>query len=140
MKTEQVEPNRREVPAPSSVQPDSLSLFWRNARIILACLVAGGLVFGGWAFALSVLLGGLVAELNFRALKAGVDRVLVRNKGAGQGMLVIGFMARVILIFLCLFVMIHFSFLSLYGAVLGLSIFVLAGIAGAVLVLVGKQV
>jgi hypothetical protein len=119
-------------PASSRKRLDAVNRLNRNALWILTLLVIGSGLFSGWDVALSVVAGGLLAYLNFSWLKAGVDKILGLETGRRTGLILAGFMGRLVLILGGLFAIIHFSFMSLYGALLGLSIFVWAGILEAV--------
>lgn len=112
---------------------------YRNAGILLACIVLGGLWGWGWAVALSVLLGGALALVNFRWMELGVDAALKGSREAGAGGVFLRFLARLVLILGTFFVIIHTSFLSVLGALAGLSVFVLAGILEAIIVLVERK-
>ncbi|UCF37525.1 MAG: ATP synthase subunit I [Acidobacteriota bacterium] len=101
--------------------------------LVMACVT---LVLWGFGFAASVLIGGAFAIINFRWMKLGVDRMLGSGQSPATSSVMVKFLLRIVLILVGLFVMIHFSFFSLYGAVLGLSIFVLAGTIEAVVLLV----
>ena len=112
---------------------------YRNAAILLALmLAAGALAFGG-RMALSVLTGGVLSFLSFHWLAAGVDRALGRgDKGRGTGV-ALRYVGRLVLIFLALFAMIHSSFFDVLGALAGLSVFVLAGMLEALLLLISRE-
>ncbi len=107
------------------------SILRKAWALTLLLPLVGGLL-GGWRFGVSVLLGALLMLLNIRWLTAGVDRVLGRPQPRSDALLAVKFLLRLALILMVLFAMIRFSFLSLTGALLGLSVFVLAGIAEAV--------
>jgi len=112
---------------------------YRNALVILALMLpATGLAFG-FRMALSVLIGGLLAVINFRWMSAGVDGLLKRADSARVGVTVAKYIARLVLIFLAFFAIIHSSFLSVLGALAGLSVFVLAGMLEAVLLLMRPE-
>ena len=117
---------------------DAVNRLNRNALLILCLLVIGAGMFSGWGTALSVAIGGILAYLNFFWLKAGVDRILGLETDRRATLILVGFVGRLLLILGGLFAMIHFSFMSLYGALLGLSIFVLAGIVEAVFLFVRR--
>jgi hypothetical protein len=117
---------------------DAVNRLNRNALLILCLLVIGAGMFSGWGTALSVAIGGILAYLNFSWLKAGVDRILGLETDRRAALILGGFVGRLLLILGGLFAMIHFSFMSLYGALLGLSIFVLAGIVEAVFLVVRR--
>jgi len=89
--------------------------------------------------ALSIVIGGMLAFLNIRWMTAGVDRLLGRADKGGAPGLAARFVARLLLIFLVLFAMIHSSFFSVLGVLAGLSVFVLAGMLEAVLLLFSRE-
>jgi len=90
----------------------------------------------GWGMGLSVLLGSGVAWLNFRWMQRGIDRALMGGPSRKSDLKVIAqYVLRLLLILATVFAIIHFSFLSLAGGVIGLSIFVLAGMSEAVILL-----
>jgi hypothetical protein len=109
---------------------------YRNALIILVLMVVtAGLVIS-FAMGLSVLIGGLLAVINFHWMSAGVDALLKQVGSPRIGPTVAQYIARLLLIFLAFFAIIHSSFLSILGALAGLSVFVLAGMLEAVLLLI----
>ncbi len=90
----------------------------------------------GWGTGLSVLLGSGMAWLNFRWMQRGVDRVLMSDPSRQSDLKIIAqYILRLLLILATLFAIIRFSFLSLGGGLVGLSIFVLAGMFEAVILL-----
>lgn len=97
-----------------------------------------GWVLADWRFALSVLVGALLMVLNIRWMTLGVDRLLGRPSPRSDASVVMLFWLRLVLIFIALFAMIRVSFLSPTGALLGLSVFVLAGMTEAVWLLVKR--
>ena len=60
-------------------------------------------------------------------MKAGIDRMLYPGGKKKDGLLIFGFIGRLLLILLCLFVMIQTAKFNLMGALAGLAIIVLAG-------------
>ena len=112
----------------------------RHALIIAPMLVFGGF-FWSWQMGVSIAIGALLAWLNFRWMVAGVDRLLAKSSSQGKsaGTTMLKYLFRLLLIFIVLFVMIHFSFLSPIGALLGLSIFVLSGMLEAILLLIQRR-
>jgi hypothetical protein len=108
---------------------------YRNALILLALIAAGGVLRFGVGVGLSVVLGGFLAIVNFHWMTAGVDTVLGQADKGRIGGTVFKYIARLVLIFVTFFAMIHSSFLSVLGALAGLSVFVLAGMLEAVLLL-----
>lgn len=109
---------------------DPLDELKRRALWILVGLTAGALVLG-WRESLSVALGGLLAIFNFVALRGSVDRVLGRRQAPGVFQSVGGFLGRLVLILGGLFAIFQLSFLSLIWALVGFSVFVLAGLVEA---------
>jgi len=132
-------------PRPEQMSDESryLSRLTRNAAVILALMMLGALVFWSWGAGLSVLIGGLVALLNFRWMCRAVDQVLNVGPGpkrrSGAGSFLALYLARLLLILVGLFAIIYLSFLSLLGALMGLSVFVLAGFLEAVLLVLQKR-
>jgi hypothetical protein len=110
----------------------------RHAFLILLLSVGGTWILFGFRVAGPVALGGLLAFLSFGWLTAAVDPILTGRKRHRPGIVILGFVGRTVLILVCLFAMIQLSFESLMGALLGLSVFVLAGIVEAVLLLLQK--
>jgi len=120
-----------------------LSRLTQNAGLILASMTLGALVFWSWGGALSILIGGAIALLNFSWMLRAVDQILGVGLVAGTrikvGRFLAGFLGRLILILVGLFAIIYLSFLSLLGALMGLSIFVLAGFLEAILLVLRRQ-
>jgi len=110
----------------------------RNATRILCVLVISAFAWGGWGVATSVLLGGLAALINHAWMSTVVGRALEGGEEVPAVGVMAKYLLRLVLILGILFAMIRFSFLSLGGAVLGLSILVLAGMLEAFLLLVGQ--
>jgi len=109
----------------------------RALFLLVAAVLVGGMVYG-WGTGVSILLGGGLAWVNFRLKCQVVNALLGAGTVRNPTSLAMGFGAGLLLIFLGLFAIIHLSFLSLLGALVGLSIFVLAGLAEAVLMLVRR--
>ncbi len=107
-----------------------------NAVWILAVLVVAGFLHRGPGVSVSILIGGLLALLNHHWMVAGIDAVLGTPTSQKRGLAMLKYVLRLILILGTLFAMIHFSFLSLLGAIVGLSILVLAGMLEALIRLV----
>ena len=103
----------------------------------LGALMTGVASLGwGLGMGLSVLLGSGVAWLNFRWMQRGIDRALMGGPSRRSDIKIIAqYILRLLLILATLFAIIHFSFLSLGGGLVGLSIFVLAGMLEAVVLL-----
>jgi len=109
---------------------------YRNALVILALMVPASALAFGFPMAVSVLIGGLLAVINFHWMSAGVDALFRRAESAAVTATVVKYIARLLLIFAAFFAIIHSSFLSVLGALAGVSVFVLAGMLEAVLLLI----
>ena len=107
-----------------------------NTVWILIVLVLIGFFYQGPGTALSILIGGLLALLNHRWMVAGIDTMLGTPTPAGRKQAMLKYLLRLLLILGTLFAMINFSFLSLLGGIVGLSIFVLAGMLEALIQLI----
>ncbi len=113
-------------------------IFRRGLWTLGVTAVVGELIWG-WQIALSILLGGGIACLNFHWLKLAVDGVLTGHSRHSPAVLMMGFVGRLLLILVGLFAIIQLSFLSLFGALGGMAIFIVAGFLEAILLLVRKQ-
>ena len=116
----------------------SIEGLFRRGLWILGVMTVASQLFWGWRMAVSVLFGGGLACLNFHWLKLAVDGVLTGKSEHSPTVLVMGFLGRLLLILVGLFAIIQLSFLSLYGALGGMAIFVVAGFLEAILLLVRK--
>ncbi len=103
---------------------------------ILIVLVLAGYFYQGPGVAVSILIGGLLALLNHHWMVAGIDAVLGTPTPAKRQQAMLKYLLRLLLILGTLFAIIHFSFLSLLGAIAGLSILVLAGMLEALIQLI----
>ncbi|HSR69961.1 MAG TPA: ATP synthase subunit I [Acidobacteriota bacterium] len=99
---------------------------WLGWLTLLAALAAWWRY--GIVMAASVALGGAVAWLNARWMRAGLDAVLTPQGREKAGRMAMLFMARLGLIFLVLSVIILTSFLSVLGVIAGLSLGVIAAL------------
>ena len=112
--------------------------------MILAVACLAGLWLQGWQFAISVLAGGLLALVNAGWLSRSVDQLLDAARDPSRpppnSSVLLHSAARVLLIFGSVFAMIQLPFFRPLGAVLGLSVFVLAGMLEAVILAVQKKV
>jgi hypothetical protein len=100
--------------------------------VVLAVLVLFGYYWGGREFALGVLVGGLVAVVNFHLLHhvlKGTLESLARNPQAGASRAKAFFAARQLLRFFALLAIIFFlvtrGWVNIFGLLLGLSTVVL---------------
>ena len=107
-----------------------------NAVWILIVLVVAGFFHQGGGMAVSILIGGLLALLNHHLMVAGIDAVLGTPTPGKRNLAMLKYVLRLLLILGTLFAMIRFSFLSLLGAIAGLSILVLAGMLEALIQLI----
>ena len=71
-------------------------------------------------------------------MAAGIGVVLGTPTSKKRGLAMLKYLLRLLLILGTLFAMIHFSFLSLLGALVGLSILVLAGMLEALIQLIDQ--
>ncbi len=106
---------------------DYLKDIEKNALIILGISLVSALALYGIWMAASVLIGGVLAFINFRLMKAGLDRMLYPGGKKRDGLLIFGYIGRLLLILLCLFAMIQTAKFNLIGALAGLAIIVIAG-------------
>lgn len=119
----------------------------RNSIIILVLLTAVGLIFWGAEVGVPVFLGGVLSLASLYSIAASVDRALQaadpsrQKQGKAHSAWKTGplHLVRLLLILGVLSVMIHLSFRSMIGALLGLSIFVLAGFLEAILMVIGRR-
>ncbi len=109
---------------------------YRNSLILLLLMVIVGAIGWGIFMAVSILAGGGLAILNFHWLAGGVDRLLATGDRRRVGGVLVKYIARLVLILLAFFAIFHSSFLSVFGAVAGLSVFVLSGMLEAILLLI----
>lgn len=97
-----------------------------RSLFILPLLIVVAALCWGWKDAISVLVGGLITAVNILWTVRGADAILEGARGRPDQRQVFWYMLRLLLIFGTLFAMIHFSFLGLWGAVLGLSVPILS--------------
>jgi hypothetical protein len=133
-----VEKESRSLPFDGLMRPGVEGLFLRAAALLVV-LVLGALLVSGWPMALSIFLGGAVALVNFHWMRLAMDQVLLGRSEHSPGLLAAGFAGRLLLILGVLFAIIQLPFLSLFGALGGLAIFVAAGLFEAVLLLGRRQ-
>ena len=109
-----------------------------NAVWILVVMVVGVGLCLSVRVSVSILVGGLLALLNHHWMVAGVDLALGNPTSDKRRLVMLKYLLRILLILGFLFAMIHFSFFSLLGAIIGLSIFVLAGMLEALIHLIDQ--
>ncbi len=109
--------------------------------LVLAGLVVAGFIWGGREFALGILVGGLVAVVNFhllhQALKGMLERAAALSPEEAQGRAKAFFAARQLLRFFALLAVIFFlvsrGWVNIIGLVVGLSTVVLTLILAAII-------
>lgn len=109
--------------------------------LVLACLVVGGYLWQGREFALGVLVGGLVAVINFhllhQALKGLLERPAAMSPEEAAGRAKAFFAARQLLRFFALlailFLLVSQGWVNIFGLVVGLSTVVLTLILAAII-------
>ena len=91
---------------------------------VLAILTLGGLLFGSARFAVGVLLGGLLAILNFYWLSSILQRLLHIQPKNSASYVVVRYLLRLTLIGVALFGLLRAG-TDVYGLIVGLSVLVL---------------
>lgn len=108
--------------------------------LVLAGLVVAGFIWGGQEFALGILVGGLVAIINFhllhQALKGMLERAREGSPEESRGRAKAYFAARQLLRFFALlaviFVLVSHGWVDIFGFLVGLSTVVLTLILAAI--------
>lgn len=114
--------------------PDSEKRIHRMALWMGILLVIGSFIVSrNWMATVSVLIGTLLAWVNFRWLSAGVTAVVFQARHKKIRYLIAKFFMRVALIMLVLYVMIRTSPAAVLGFLTGLSVYILAVMAEAIL-------
>ncbi len=109
--------------------------------LVLAVLVAVGFIWRGQAFALGILVGGLVVVINFhllhQALKGMLERAAAGSPEEAKGRARAFFAARQLLRFfgllLVIYLLVSYGWVNIFGLVLGLSTVVLTLMLAAVI-------
>ena len=101
--------------------------------VVLA--IAYGGFFRSWMAAASVIIGMALAWVNFRWMSAGITAVIVPANTKKIRSLLVKFLLRLVLIGAVLYAMIRVSRAGVGGVLLGLSMYVLAIMAEAILAL-----
>ncbi len=109
--------------------------------LVLAGLVVAGFIWRGREFALGILVGGLVAVINFhllhQALKGMLERAAALNPEEAKGRAKAFFAARQMLRFFALlavmFLLVSQGWVNIIGLVVGLSTVVLTLILAAII-------
>ena len=97
-------------------------IFWLGG-----CLVGVGAVLAGCTFGfrngLSFLAGGLLSAANLAVLRHTVNTVLLKRSGNSPFRVAASYIARLVLIPLCLYAMMRFFFLGIIAATAGFAAF-----------------
>ena len=109
--------------------------------LVLAVLIVAGFIWQGQEFALGVLVGGLVAVINFhllhQALKGMLERAAAGSPEEAKGPAKAFFAARQMLRFFALlviiFLLVGYGWVNIFGLVVGLSTVVLTLILAAII-------
>ncbi|KPJ65868.1 MAG: hypothetical protein AMJ45_04505 [Syntrophobacter sp. DG_60] len=91
--------------------------------MLLGILFLGSLFFLPWRFTTGILIGGLMANINFHFLHRNLVRVLIASKG--KGAIVSKSMLRMFIIGLIIFIVLFKNWANVFGLILGLSIVVI---------------
>jgi diacylglycerol kinase len=109
--------------------------------LVLAVLIVAGFIWQGQEFALGVLVGGLVAVINFhllhQALKGMLERAAAGSPEEAKGPAKAFFAARQMLRFFALlviiFLLVGYGWVNIFGLVVGLSTVVLTLMLAAII-------
>lgn len=112
----------------------------RTAAAAAAIFTVGyGAIVQTWMAPVSVLLGAGLAWINFGWMAAGVTAIVIPANPKKINKLVFRFLFRLVLILGILYVMIRVSLVAALGVLAGLSIFVVAMMVEAVLLLLTRK-
>jgi len=100
--------------------------------IAVLCVIGYWMLLRTWVAPISVVLGALLAWLNFRWLSAGIDGILYSANSRRIKYLIAKFLLRLVLILVVLCVIIRVSLSATGGVLLGLSVYILAIMAEAI--------
>lgn len=96
--------------------------------VVLALLVAAAFLWQGWEFALGVLVGGLVAVINFhllhRTLKGTLERVGANPeevKGQAQAFFAARQLLRFAALVVIIYLLVRHGWVNIFGLLVGLS-------------------
>ena len=99
-------------------------LWWGNL-ITFAVLSAGALVLFTPYVALSLMVGGVIALINFRLLQASVNRALLLGKRAAVGTTLLKYYLRFAATALVIFILVRQGLVEPLGLLVGLSVVVI---------------
>jgi len=99
-----------------------IRIFTIGSLLVLLGTVLVGMI-SGWHPGISFLAGGLLAAANLAALRNSIKRAFQAGSGRPPLRIAIGYMIRLLLIPLCLYVMMRFLFLEILAAIVGFAAF-----------------
>ncbi|HEY3132243.1 MAG TPA: ATP synthase subunit I [Acidobacteriota bacterium] len=118
--------------SPSNTQRSELRIQRFALGIALLCVIGYWILLRNWVAPLSVVLGALLAWLNFRWLSTAIEGVLRPANSRRIKYLIAKFLLRLVLILIVLCVIIRVSLSATGGVLLGLSVYILAIMAEAI--------
>jgi len=95
------------------------SVLKKRNWIILGFLLFGSLSLLSWRFTMGVLIGGILANLNFHSLHRTLVNVLIYSKEKGG--VVSKFLLRMFITGLIIFIVLFKGWVNAFGLILGLS-------------------
>jgi len=95
------------------------SVLKKRNWIILGFLLFGSLSLLSWRFTMGVLIGGILANLNFHSLHRTLVNVLIYSKEKGE--VVSKFLLRMFITGLIIFIVLFKGWVNAFGLILGLS-------------------
>ncbi len=103
---------------------------WLGNLLILALLGGGAFVVAPWRAAVSVLVGGVIALVNFRVLEKSIYRALLprgpKSGGSVMGRALVKYYLRFALTALVIFILVRQGWVEPLGLLVGLSVVVLS--------------
>jgi len=103
---------------------------WLGNLLILALLGGGAFVLAPWRAAVSVLVGGVIALVNFRVLEKSIYRALLprgpKSRGSVMGRALVKYYVRFALTALVIFILVRQGWVEPLGLLVGLSVVVLS--------------
>jgi hypothetical protein len=97
-------------------------LFWMGGALVAAGTVLSSALLG-WTRGVSFLAGGMLAALSLAWLWQGIKSLILHDRKSSRRHILAGFLLRLLLIPLALYVMIRLPFLSAPAAVVGFAVF-----------------
>lgn len=104
-----------------------LKSLWLGNLVIFACLAVGAFLMVPWFAALSVVIGGLVALINFKLLQRTVIKaILPRKKSGTMGVVLFKYYLRFAATAVLLLILMRLGWADPLGLMVGLSVVVLS--------------